>query len=181
MSDLRQRPGDQPLPVPNEQPSIQSMVRADLDSREQVGVQRYGTPLQPHNGRDAMRDAYEEALDLTCYLRQVIAERLQQASEGRSVAVMADGITDEVRRAGWEAFQAAISGGYDATQVYGQTLEAIIDAYVKPSQRIAEAVARLAEAGQVTSARKLLHDNSRMTWEEVVAYVDRLGVAGGVL
>lgn len=52
--------------------------------------------------------------------------------------------------------------------------EAIIAAYVKPSQHIAESVKRLAEDGQAVSARKLLHDNSRMTWEEATAYVDRL-------
>lgn len=75
MKDLRIRPGDQPLPVINDAPSVQSMVRADLDAREQVGISRYGTALQPHNGRDALRDAYEEALDLACYLRQAIAER----------------------------------------------------------------------------------------------------------
>lgn len=67
--------GEQPAPIPNDQPSIQGMVRADLEQREQVGIQRYGTPLQAHNGRDALRDAYEEALDLACYLRQAIAER----------------------------------------------------------------------------------------------------------
>ena len=77
---LRQRPGDQQLPVPNQHQSIQSLVRDDLDAREQLGIQRYGTPLQPHNGRDADQDAYEEALDLTCYLRQRIAEREQPAS-----------------------------------------------------------------------------------------------------
>jgi hypothetical protein len=33
------------------------------------------TPLQPHNGRDALADAYQEALDLVVYLRQEIAER----------------------------------------------------------------------------------------------------------
>jgi hypothetical protein len=74
-SSWRQRPGDQPLPIPNGRPSIQSLVRADLDAREQVGIQRYGTSLQPHNGRDALRDAYEEALDLACYLKQAIVER----------------------------------------------------------------------------------------------------------
>jgi hypothetical protein len=63
------------MPTRNGRPSIQSLVRADLDLREQVGIQRYGTPLQPHNGRDALRDAYEEALDLSCYLKQAIVER----------------------------------------------------------------------------------------------------------
>lgn len=66
---------EQPMPVPNDRPSIQSLVRADLEERERVGVERCGTPLQAHNGRDALRDAYEEALDLACYLRQVIEER----------------------------------------------------------------------------------------------------------
>lgn len=55
--------------------SIQRLVREDLEQRERLGVERYGTSLQPHNGRDALRDAYEEALDLACYLRQAMAER----------------------------------------------------------------------------------------------------------
>lgn len=66
---------EQRMPVPNASPSVQGMVIADLEVRLEVGIQRYGTPLQPHNGRDALRDAYEEALDLACYLRQAIAER----------------------------------------------------------------------------------------------------------
>ncbi|HYS41154.1 MAG TPA: hypothetical protein VEO01_36530 [Pseudonocardiaceae bacterium] len=66
---------EQPMPILNDRTSIQSLVRADLDAREQVGIQRYGTPLQPHNGRDALRDAYEEALDLACYLKQAMVER----------------------------------------------------------------------------------------------------------
>lgn len=66
---------EQPMPVPNHRASIQSLVRVDLEQREQVGIQRYGTPLQAGNGRDALRDAYEESLDLACYLRQAIEER----------------------------------------------------------------------------------------------------------
>lgn len=68
---------DQPPPVPSRaaELSVQAMVRADLEERERVGRERYGTPLQPHNGRDALVDAYQEALGLACYLRQAIAER----------------------------------------------------------------------------------------------------------
>lgn len=66
---------EQEMPTPNNSVSIQSLVRHDLNVRERVGIQRYGTPLQAHNGRDALRDAYEEALDLACYLRQAIEER----------------------------------------------------------------------------------------------------------
>lgn len=54
---------------------IQRLVREDLEKREALGVERYGAPLRPHNGRDALLDAYEEALDLACYLKQAIIER----------------------------------------------------------------------------------------------------------
>lgn len=65
-------------PAPTHRPgvaSVQALVREDLVERERLGVERYGTPLQPHNGRDPLVDAYQEALDLACYLRQAIAER----------------------------------------------------------------------------------------------------------
>lgn len=75
MSGLRERPGDQPLPVPNDNPDVQSQVIADIEARRELGIERYGVALQPHNGRDALRDAYEEALDLAMYLKQAIVER----------------------------------------------------------------------------------------------------------
>ena len=68
-------PAEQPRPVPNRSPDIQSMVIADLAVRRQVGIDRYGTPLQARNGRDALRDLYEELLDACCYVRQAIEER----------------------------------------------------------------------------------------------------------
>ena len=55
------------------------MVIADITARREVGIQRYGTALQAGNGRDALRDAYEEALDLASYLRQAIEERDNRA------------------------------------------------------------------------------------------------------
>jgi len=36
---------------------------------------KYHTYLLTHNGRDALIDAYQEALDLAMYLRQAIEER----------------------------------------------------------------------------------------------------------
>lgn len=55
-------------------PSIQELVRLDLVMRERLGQERYGTSLYAYNGRSAILDAYEEALDLALYLRQVIEE-----------------------------------------------------------------------------------------------------------
>lgn len=65
----------QPAPVPNNRPAIWNLVVGDMIARDVLGRKRYGTPLQPHNGRDALQDAYEEALDLAVYLRQAIYER----------------------------------------------------------------------------------------------------------
>lgn len=66
---------DQPDPKPNGKPAVWDLVIADMQARDRVGRQRYGTPLQAHNGRDALVDAYQEALDLAAYLRQAIFER----------------------------------------------------------------------------------------------------------
>jgi hypothetical protein len=69
------REGDQPLPTPNEGPCVQDMVVTDIDARKALGVRRYGTVLQPFNGRDVLRDIYEELLDAAIYLRQLLYER----------------------------------------------------------------------------------------------------------
>jgi hypothetical protein len=65
----------EPFPVPNDRPAVWSLVIADMMARDREGRRKYGTPLQPFNGRDALVDAYQEALDLAVYLRQAIAER----------------------------------------------------------------------------------------------------------
>ena len=46
----------------------------DMDVRDQFGRSKYDTPLQPFNGRDAIKDAYQEALDLAVYLKQAQME-----------------------------------------------------------------------------------------------------------
>lgn len=77
MSDDTKRqptPADQPPHRPSSG-DIWRLVIADMEARRLVGIERYGTPLQPFNGRDALIDAYQEALDLVAYLRQAIEER----------------------------------------------------------------------------------------------------------
>lgn len=58
----------------DDRPHIADLVIADMAERKQIGIGRYGVPLRPNNGRDALVDAYEEVLDLACYLRQRIEE-----------------------------------------------------------------------------------------------------------
>ena len=55
---------------------IASLVCRDIELRADLGKKRYGKRLQSCNGRDALVDAYQEALDLAMYLRQLIEERI---------------------------------------------------------------------------------------------------------
>lgn len=54
---------------------LSTALVADMRERDETGRKRYGTPLQAHNGRDAVIDAYQEALDLVAYLKQATVER----------------------------------------------------------------------------------------------------------
>jgi len=58
--------------------AIVDMVCRDLLKRKEFGTKKYGEPLMSNNGRNALLDAYEEVLDLVCYLRQALDEDLQR-------------------------------------------------------------------------------------------------------
>lgn len=62
-------------------PAVWDLVLEDMATRDKLGRHRYGIPLRPNNGRDALQDAYEESLDLVVYLRQVLHERDSQRGE----------------------------------------------------------------------------------------------------
>ena len=64
----------EPMPT-NGKISVLPMVIKDLKSRDMIGRKKYGTTLQTKNGRDALVDAYQEALDLVMYLKQTLMER----------------------------------------------------------------------------------------------------------
>lgn len=81
--NIDDRDGAQPSPKPNASTPIVDLVlrdvtdeqvKAELRHRAEVGLARYGVKLQAHNGRDALRDAMDEALDLPMYLRQAVEE-----------------------------------------------------------------------------------------------------------
>lgn len=66
---------DQPPPRGDGRP-VWDLVVDDMRERDNLGRARYNTPLRTRNGRDALVDAYQEALDLSVYLRQEIEERV---------------------------------------------------------------------------------------------------------
>lgn len=69
-----ERVADEPPPVEGEGDMWEEVI-ADMVERRSVGIERYGTPLQRWNGRNAANDAYQEVLDLAVYLRQFVTER----------------------------------------------------------------------------------------------------------
>lgn len=122
---------EQPMPVRNDRPSIQGMVRDDLAAREQVGIERYGTHLQAGNGRDAMRDAYEEALDLATYLRQVIEERSLAAAQ--VAEVLTEHRPHQLLSGAWQCRCSCVASGWDGMAAH-------------LAERVAEALAHGAPA-----------------------------------
>ena len=76
---------------------VTEQVIADLQARTDKGVETYGVRLHTFNGRSAMQDAYEEALDLAQYLKQALMEqpvpslyRLTQAVQKLAHAIIQD-------------------------------------------------------------------------------------------
>lgn len=88
----------EPAPVPNASRPIWEIVVEDMQARDLIGRERYGTPLQAFNGRDALVDAYQEALDLAVYMRQAIAERDAEGGERLAVRPSYDARAREVER-----------------------------------------------------------------------------------
>jgi hypothetical protein len=70
----------EPLPQPGAE-AVGAIVLADIQARIDAGYQKYGTLLQTFNGRDALWDSLQEAIDLVMYLRQAILERDARQTE----------------------------------------------------------------------------------------------------
>lgn len=68
----------EPPPEANDNTPVWELVIADMHERDHEGRRKYGVPLQAENGRNPLVDAYQEALDLSVYLRQAIEEERAQ-------------------------------------------------------------------------------------------------------
>ncbi len=72
---------DDHLSVSEQQPPRPAMgdvwllVLKDMEERRLHGIEKYGVPVQPYNGRDPLIDLYQELLDACVYCRQAIEER----------------------------------------------------------------------------------------------------------
>lgn len=79
---------DQPEPTESEHPAVWPLVIMDMMERDQVGRERYGTPLKPFNGRDMLIDSYMEVLDQAVYLRGAIYEREEAWQMIKSISAL---------------------------------------------------------------------------------------------
>jgi hypothetical protein len=73
MADVRDPARDQAAPIPGKG-DVQRILIAAMEERRDYGVKKYGQPVMSFNGRSALQDAWEEALDLLVYLTQARLE-----------------------------------------------------------------------------------------------------------
>jgi hypothetical protein len=88
----------QPAPVRLEgQPSVAVLpyVLQDFRDKAKVGLEKYGTRLRTNNGRDALADAYQEAVDKVMYLKQRLMEEDIEAGRDQLWQLDADLALDE--------------------------------------------------------------------------------------
>lgn len=79
----------EPMPVrPAGGRSIWDMVIEDMRGRDEFGYRKYGGPLVAHDGRRSLVDGYQEALDLSVYLKKAIVEA--ESERERCIRIVAE-------------------------------------------------------------------------------------------
>jgi hypothetical protein len=139
--------------------NVVDLVQSDLRGREAAGVREYGAPLSTATDIDGLTYAYEEVLDLACYLRKVLAER-----DGRRLAPAAPAVDP------WAVpvpdYRTA--GDYrDARTALGWSVARATDA----RDAAVEARALAEEARAVAARTELKVDEQRLLLDGLVAAV----------
>ena len=73
---------NQPPPIANDKPHIADLVIDDIRTRKAMGLKKYGTPLQPFNGRNPLEDLYDELHDAVQYCKQKLIEECSGTEQG---------------------------------------------------------------------------------------------------
>lgn len=173
---LRQRPGDQTLPTVNDLPDVQSMVLADLRARRDLGISRYGTALQPHNGRDMLRDLYEELIDAAVYARGVMAER--ELAPPPAPPIDRD---DLAYRIAWELVEGVKRRGGAIVQLFTLTLAHELATAVLDELDVDAALVALGAVRDTVEAWHVGRDNLPPDTVQLLdAITEAAGVAGDI-
>ena len=86
----------QPIPIENDMASSWDLVISDMRARDRFGRKKYGTPLQPLNGRHSLKDLYEELLDAVVYARNRLEEdKLKKHAASRFVGELVSAHEDK--------------------------------------------------------------------------------------
>ena len=97
----------QPDPIPGERPVApyaRKRFRKLQKQRAAAGLVTYGRPLETYNGRDALQDAMEEAVDLWNYLCQMELERATEHARVELLQQENERLQSALQRAGkWRA------------------------------------------------------------------------------
>jgi len=93
---------------------IAKLIQKDIESRAEVGKNKYGERLKANNGRDALVDLYQELLDACMYLRQIMEEENTTIVESKEI-ILESFTKNDLK----EAFNAGRDGVYDFAQYYG--------------------------------------------------------------
>lgn len=103
-------PDAEPHPVPNDGPSAHDLAILHISTgydddphierlteiikeRKEFGLKKYGTLLQAYNGRNALKDALDEAVDLIVYSMQARMEMAGRRSHGLQSSRKIYGVT----------------------------------------------------------------------------------------
>ena len=64
-------------------------IAEDVEARIRIGERKYGKRLQSFNGRDALKDLYDEVLDALNYSKQLELENLDNGEIFRGLVALA--------------------------------------------------------------------------------------------
>jgi hypothetical protein len=110
MSDRADYTYGEPAPIQNDGPGMHDLVIKDIlkrdpyagihliaevTERRDFGFMKYNTMLQANNGRNALRDALDEMVDLIVYLRQHMEEQHKVGMQARAVRKMYDRLLED--------------------------------------------------------------------------------------
>jgi hypothetical protein len=102
MSEVFDEKGGQPLPITTRKSVDVAMevaeelksrglgdVADDVEARIRIGERKYGKRLQSYNGRDAVKDLYDEVLDALNYSKQLEIEGKDDGSFFKRLVALA--------------------------------------------------------------------------------------------
>lgn len=131
---------DQPMPTDGKT-SVTEPFRARFvhegAERDMLGLERYGTALRTHNGRDAGRDAWEEWYDLGKYLEQFRLEHADALADVASLQVANDRLRERL---------AAVEHERDEWGGKAATASAEASAFRRQRDELAQSIAQLTGA-----------------------------------